>query len=639
MPNRLRQSPKRLRRSESFFGLHFDFHAKDDCNEVGKALTPAMIEKLIREVRPDFLQVDCKGHPGVSSYPTKVGYPAPGFVGDPLRLWREVTAKHGVALYVHYSGVIDDKAILEPGWSALRPDGTRYQRSTSVFSSYTDKRLIPQLREIADYGVDGVWVDGDCWGAVADWSKPAQKAFREATGMQTVPTKPSDPNWSRFLEFHREAYRRYLRHYVTEVKRTHPRFQICSNWAFSDHMPEPVSAPVDFLSGDFDPENSINSGRLAGRYLAQQGKTWDLMDWSFATKPSWQNKPVPQLQREAAIVLTLGGGFQGYFKQKRDASIYEEQIPTMAELAKFCRARQALCHKAKPVPQIGVIVSTAAHYRRQEGGLFNRRNLPVAGVLQALVESQQVVELVSEKSLEKRMREYPLLVVPEWEYLEPGFREALARYVQGGGSLLLIGPKSAALFGKELGITFTGAVSPERPQTLTDGGISTSFRGIGQRVVLPPSATALGTLQDLGPAASITRFGKGKLAATYFTFSQSYTTAPEAGLRGFLSSLVHTLHPEPIVTLESPVEVDVCLARKDGKLLVHLINTSGEHRTVSITKSITPTRSFDVQIRTPRRPRKLTLEPTGAPLRFNYEKGVVRVQVPSIAIQETIVVE
>jgi len=28
-----------------------------------------MIETIIREVRPDYIQIDCKGHRGLSSYP------------------------------------------------------------------------------------------------------------------------------------------------------------------------------------------------------------------------------------------------------------------------------------------------------------------------------------------------------------------------------------------------------------------------------------------------------------------------------------------------------------------------------------------------------------------------------------------
>jgi len=67
---------------------------------------------------------------------------------DAMPVWREATARKGVSLYVHHSGVADDKAIAtHPEWAAIKADGTYQKRSTSAFSSYVDDRLIPQLRE------------------------------------------------------------------------------------------------------------------------------------------------------------------------------------------------------------------------------------------------------------------------------------------------------------------------------------------------------------------------------------------------------------------------------------------------------------------------------------------------------------
>ena len=66
---------------------------------------------------------------------TKVGNPAPGFVGDPLRIWREVTARRGVALYMHYSGVWDSEAILRhPDWGAINADGKTNTNATSFWA-------------------------------------------------------------------------------------------------------------------------------------------------------------------------------------------------------------------------------------------------------------------------------------------------------------------------------------------------------------------------------------------------------------------------------------------------------------------------------------------------------------------------
>jgi hypothetical protein len=38
----------------------------------------------------------------------------------------------------------------------------------------------------------------------------------------------------------------------------------------------------------------------------------------------------------------------------------------MAEVARFCRERQPFCHRAAPIPQIGLIYSTGAFYRTNQ---------------------------------------------------------------------------------------------------------------------------------------------------------------------------------------------------------------------------------------------------------------------------------
>ena len=641
--------PKRLKRAESFLGIHYDFHAGPDCNAIGKNTTREMIENIVNQVHPDYIQIDCKGHPGLSSYPTKVGNQAPGFVGDSLRLWRQVTAEHGVALYMHYSGVWDSEAIRRrPDWGAVNADDTTNNRVTSRFSPYADKLLIPQLRELAgEYGVDGVWADGDCWASVPDYSEPALQAFRQATGIENVPRKPGDPHWFDFLQFHREAFRNYLRHYIAEVKKTHPDFQLCSNWAFTDHMPEPVSAPVDFLSGDYSPDDSVNSARLSGRYLTRQGVPWDLMAWSFSRKKTQDGrnqKTAVQLQREAAVVLALGGGFQAYFKQKRDGSVYEERVPVMAEVAKFCRARQAICHWATPVPQVAVLFSTAAHYRKSNG-LFSRDLARINGTLQALLEGQQSVEILGEHHLSGRLADYPLIVVPEWAYLEPKFKDELTAYVKGGGNLLLIGPGTAAMFETELGLTLEDEPKSAANCRLAYDGELATINGQIQPAKLGSKCKPFGQLAKTNqadtsplPAASISEYGQGKIAATYFTFGQGYVNTRTDLMRQFLNDLVRQLFPKPMVEVRGSHDVDVVVNRVAGKLAVNLVNTAGPHEREPILDSIPPIGPLDVTIRQAAKPTKIMLEPAGTPLYFEYHDGEIHLIVPRVDIHEVIVV-
>jgi hypothetical protein len=412
-------------------------------------------------------------------------------------------------------------------------------------------------------------------------------------------------------------------------------------------MPEPVSAPVDFLSGDYSPEDSVNSARLSGRYLTHQGRPWDLMAWSFTRTKSQDGrneKTAIQLQREAAVVLALGGGFQAYFTQRRDGSIREERMPVMAEVAQFCRARQAICHHATQVPQVALLFSTAAHYRKSNG-LFSRDLARISGALQALLEGQQSVEILGEHHLTGHMADYPLIVVPEWEYLEPKFRDELVAYVNHGGSLLLIGPKTAAMFQAELGITLVGEPAAATEYRLAHNGELAAISGQAQFARLGPTCKLFGDLQETrqinasAPAASITDLGQGKIAAVYFTFGQGYASARTDLARQFLNDLVRQLFPKPMVEVKGSSNVDVVVSRLGGGLAVNLVNTAGPHRSDPILDSIPPMGPLDMTIRQAARPARITLEPTGTVLPFEHRDGEVHLVVPRVDIHEVVVVE
>ncbi len=654
------KTPPRLKRADSFLGIHFDFHAGDDCTEIGKHVTPEMIEGIIDAVQPDYIQCDCKGHRGLSSYPTRIGNPAPGFVRDQLRIWRDVTARRGVALYLHYSGVWDTEACRKhPEWARVDENGNPDKDKTSVFGPYADRLLIPQLRELADeYGVDGVWVDGECWATVRDYRPEVLKAFREKTGITDIPKKPEDPHWYEFSEFCRNGFRAYLNHYVTELHRSNPDFQIASNWAFTSLMPEPVSVPVDFISGDFSARNSVNAGRLEGRCMVHQGKPWDLMAWSFTwTDGLYNTKSVPQLQQEAATVLALGGGFQAYFPQKRDGSVrLWQQARLMSEVAKFCRARQEFCHKAQPVPQVALLYSTEAYYRKCAnvfapwGGELTALN----GVLQCLLDSRNSVDIVMEHHLTGRMGEYPLIVVPEWEFLAPAFRDELVVYVKGGGNLLLIGPKSAALFEKELGVKLIGP--PEKKMAaLSHGDWIAGLNTMVQQVEPASGTVPFGKLYDLGlgyagvndaegpswTAATIASIGKGKIAATWLALGERYLNCSTPTTRDFLGGLVRELFPDPVAEVSGSHTVDITVAVKNGKLMVNMVNTAGPHHGASVNTfdEIPAIGPLAVAIRTPRKPNAVTVQPGARKIPWDYSGGKVRLTLPGLEIHDIIVVE
>ncbi len=639
---------------QRFFGLHFDFHANGSHTRIGETLTAAMIDSLLTLVQPDYVQVDCKGHPGLSSYPTKAGSPAGGFTQDPLKLWREVTRKHGVALYVHYSGVIDQEAIRKhPEWAAINAKGVKDKRSTSLHSAYADQLLIPQLKEISkDYQVDGAWVDGECWGVIPDYSEAALANFRRETGIGTVPRSPADPHYRDFLEFHRKSYRKYLGHYVDALHAFNPNFKITGNWAYSSHMPERVDVDVDFLSGDLKPANSVNSAAFEARCLAHQGKPWDLMAWSFTrdwSKPETSTKSAVQLCQEAAQVLAMGGGFQAYFKQNKDASIQPWTMGLMKELAGFCRARQPFCHGAVPVRQIAVLFPSESYkrvtphvYRPWSGELA-----PMEGILTALLDGQHTVDILMDHHVKGRLHEYPLVVIPEWNYLPADLREELLQYASGGGKVLAIGAQTVPLFEKELGVVLEGDTAT-RNLALGYHHQIAGMRSLFRAARLGEKARAFGgtyTVQDLRfpgqPAASVAPYGKGKIAGVYFNVGRAYTDSKNTVTRNFLSGLVRELFADPLVEVTGSHLVHVAVNQLGEKLAVNLINVAGEHANKHVFSydEVPPLGPLQIRIHATKAPTRVTLQPEGETLAYTFSNNTISVAVPRLAIHSILVVE
>jgi len=105
--------------------------------------------------------------------------------------------------------------------------------------------------------------------------------------------------------------------------------------------------------------------------------------------------------------------------------------------------------------------------------------------------------------------------------------------------------------------------------------------------------------------------------------------------------VVRELFPDPRVKVQGSAAVDVSVARKDGKLLVNLVNTAGPHEDESqyVFDTIPPVGPLDVVVRLGEAPKSVTLEPAGLRLEATFQDGRARVRVPRVEIHEVVVIE
>jgi hypothetical protein len=655
LPGLAQPSPLRnttLRRADSFFGLHFDFHAGPDCHEIGNNVTDEAITAIIRSVQPDFIQVDCKGHPGLSSYPTMVGNRAPGFIGDPLKLWRMATAREHVALYLHYSGIYDEQAMRSnPAWARSNADEPKDKAMASVFGPYVDRLLIPQLKELNDvYQADGVWVDGDCWATGIDHSPAAQAALAQATGITRYPECPDESGYEQLREFSRQAYKGYLRRYVDAVHAHAPGFQIASNWAYSSFMPEPVDIGVDFLSGDYNYTASLNSARWEGRCLQNQGKPWDLMTWGFVPKEgSHRYKSEIQLKQEAAAVISLGGGFQAYFTQNRDGSVLPWKVAPMVGVGQFVRERQPYCQYSTPEPQVALFFSKDDFYRRipklyggWEYGDY------IKGVLYALLDGQHSVQVLSEHHLRGKMSRCPLIVLPNMGHLDAGVKQELLDYAKQGGSLLVTGMRSTEFFKDDLNLAMDCDSEANTSFYLEFNHEHATINAWYQVVTLPDPALRRGSLVALSSprspayaAGAVLPYGKGKVGFIFPDIGSHYFKGASSTLRNYMSAMVKELFPHPAVEVQGSHLIDVAVNRTAGKQVVNLVNLGGGHNSgiIDVYDEIPPLANIRVTIRADKKPTQILLLPEKQALPFTYAEGAARVIIPQIEIHSLLVID
>ncbi len=601
-----------MKKKKRFFGLHFDFHAGNDV-EIGFRTRPEDIEWYIKEANPDFIQCDCKGHEGNSCYPTKIGKPADKIVSDNLRVWCDTAKKHGVPIFVHYSGVIDvEYTKAHPEDAACDKEGNPTAK-ISLFGRYLNDVLIPQFKElILEYDIDGIWIDGDSWAVNRDYSKLAKPYLWEDI---------TEVEHNRVMH---DAFLRYAKTYVDELHTFKPDFMVTSNWMYSSYMPEKPTVDIDFISGDFPHNNSVHVARYEGRCIAAQGMPWDLMAWSFEWT-HFAEKPAVQLQQEAAAVLMLGGGFQIYIAQNKDGSAKCNRSKRIREIADFVHARKMLFEK-KPLAQIGIFFCENSYYQKSNIFCAAGATNTLIGVLNAVLDAQYTANVILEYQLDT-LKNYEIVIIPEWKIMSDSTNAAMTEYAKNGGNLVIIGAECAKQFGTLCGKDFGEINEFGQAFILDENG---SFSGITDCVRRKRPCNILdiktgdgmlyksGDLRDaILPSYRIDVCGNGTITWIPFDFGTDYFDARTYIHVNFIKNVLKKLSL-PLVEVNSKM-IDISMQEQENGVILNLLNMNqGRHtQEILIYDEIAPICEVEILIR--KAYKKVTM-PLGE--EFEYETGI-----------------
>jgi len=650
-----------------FFGIHYDLHAGAKDTSLGAELTHDHMRQRLQQIGPDWIQCDCKGHPGYTSYPTKVGSPSPGIVNDALRIHADVCKELGIRLGMHYSGVIDQRACeLHPEWRRVRADGTPDETGvTCRMSAYTDELMIPQLLEVIDeYDVDGFWVDGENWGSRPCWCDACCAEFKRRMGVDSIPTEAADEHWDAWLAFHRDLFAEHVRRCAEAVHARKPDCCYCSNWMYSIRQPDAVDVPIDYLSGDYSPNYGIDRAALEGRIFDshRHDRSWDLMAWGFTRNfrdPDSTSlmKPTLHLQQEMSEVVALGGAVMIYAKPQRTGWLVGWHHDVLADVAAFCRERQDLCFGTDSASET-VVINNAPHFYAHNPPLFDygTAERPIEGAVQMLLETHHSTDLVVDTEAPDRVDRYKLIVVPEQTRLAGPLVDALERAANDGAVVLMTG---AHLATEQPGLV---GCAPEgerhdfkrgswgRARLATEGE-TFECNGAWQPVRPDPGTEIIARHTKPGPNADpdsqpiyVTRrpVGRGAVVAVHGAVFEDYVLSHDPRGRRWLRSLIDSQSIDFTVDVDAPPHLELIARRRDGRLLLNLVNR-GAAEVISETRPIIDylysVQDIELSVRLPAVPARVTLEPDGAPLDFDYIDGRAVIEVPCIDVHGVVAID
>jgi hypothetical protein len=351
-----------------------------------------------------------------------------------------------------------------------------------------------------------------------------------------------------------------------------------------------------------------------------------------------------QLEQEAAEVMSMGGGVQFYFQQNRDLSLKPWLATPLSEVGAFCREREKYCHKAKAIPQIALLYPTDSYLKNGLKPYANPTGM-LEGALNLVLDGQHSVEILMEHHLRGKMEQYPLIIIPECDYLEASFLEELRGYLRGGGKLLIIGTETSGLFKNELGIKSLVKID-EGPLFIAASDRLGAILSSSISVELLSGANEISTFysgndfRDKGRniSSSSNKVGKGTIEGVYFNSGSAYLEYKSPVLRNFISNRITELFPEQMVKVNGSHLVHVTVNQLNNKMYVNLVNVAGEHTNEKAIgyDEIPSIKGLIVSINTIKRPSKILLQPGGQQLDIEFQNGVSKIIVPELSIYSII---
>ena len=577
-------------------------------------------------------------------YNSKIVRQCPNLHGrDLLREVLDEAKKHNFPIIAYVQIQYDTGAWrAHPDWRMKDVTGKDIPDRLCYNSGYLDYNK-SVMAELLEYEIAGFHVDmldygfGPPYGC---WCENCQSAFRRRYNMNIPrPEKPSwDEAWEKILEFRAGSNTRFSQDIQSFVKSKRPDVAVDFNYhgypPFSwieGELPVMHAMNGDFVTceglpwafGHYNPSLLvlfIAGARLGGpTQIATSRSVYDYFDPTI--------RPVAEMKWEVLTYASLGTQCTVVDKVNYDGTLDPLAYERLGQVFGEVRQKREF-FKHKPIQEVGL------YYSSRSRDWFGREAAPkyfaaFSGAHKGLVQSHITLGMIMDENVSaERLREFPVVYLPNAAILSEREISLFDEYVSGGGNLLVTGLSGlydrygnlqkqsslAGLLGVSLvkpilgyhdnyvrlpgglshgdgrillenippdwpALTWGPAAVFEATRAKAYGELLVAFRSLLAPPFVPgtapePPSAPLSAGEIVGPAVFVGQRGKGKTIYVPCCPDASLTSnfrIPEN--RNLIRNLIRFLNPEPRVKVQAPLNVEAVVTHDEarGRLLVHLI--------------------------------------------------------------------
>jgi putative glycosyl hydrolase-like family 6 (GHL6) protein len=652
--------------------LHIDFHTPDDIESICANLNAEKVADKIVTAGFDAVQIFTKGHFGNSYYPTKAGHRHPALKRDLFGELAEAFIKRGVIVMAYYSLRPDSyQAEKHPDWtvrSELIDKEFAHMsdnRSMCFQSPYLEEVALPQIREVAEkYPISSFFFDfarstGYCGCSYC------QKKYFEATGNKLPENDPSSANWDEYVVWKRGEQIRVESQLDKAVHDSKPEAHITVNYSYTLRNPETTPDYYGFISMDVLERCSYGLNvSLNAKYLAAKGKDFDIMTsrminwWS-----GWGLKPLNALLYQNAVILAHGG--RTFLADRADINweLDDTVYSYFKKANDFIKSLKDICLDTELQADIGVFISRAAYNSsRNPSNQPMEGLLPIQGAHRILTSKHYQHLILDEDSLKKYIEKIRLLIIPEQSLIDDSSIELIKGFVANGGTLIASGstinsnPVMNEILGAEEKSSFNRAfISPPEwtvdenipnleiacdcpAKTIKTDGAHILMNGYIPVYNLEGKGLGFGSPDKtrIFTAVSENKFGTGKAIYIALDIFSCYININNPPIKHLIDKLISTCIPKRLLETNTHENMEIVVAEKDNKLMVHLINFA-EEKSESIGQTamidqLPPTGDFMVKVRCLKTVKAVESYPERKKVEWEKEGNYIKIKVKSFTL-------